>query len=121
MNLRLNSILAAMLLLTAGAASAIPTNLGDLVTLDSSGGTLSNIIFAPPPAATNKTTAVVAGAEFEACIDGDAGCATSGLRVTIDISDSAVSFQFLGATTAAGSFAFVLSDLDWIPAATIAD
>jgi len=113
--------LAALLLLFASATSAAFVNLGDTINLDVTGGTLSTNIFVPPPDATNKSTAVIAGPEYVVCVDGGADCSSGGLKITIDVSDQQVSFLLLGTTAGPGSFVLTLSDLDWIPAATIVD
>lgn len=106
-NTRFNA--AAVALAVCGALAGMPAHAGLVgTTVDMTAAGTTVLAFGPASAT------VGAGDEFSVCV-GPAGdtCYTSGLSVVIDISDTAISFNFYGSTNpSAAPFTIDLSGFD---------
>jgi len=113
----LRVLVAAAALLSASIVSAATFAPSDSVLLDT-GGSLG---ITPSSGGGPYAAVVGAGAEYLVCVDSTDSCATNGLSIRIDLSDtlSAIDFILSGSTSTSGSFALSLSDLDFSPAGTI--
>ena len=113
----LRLLVAAVTLMSASIVSGATFAPSDAVLLDTGG----SLTISPDPGSGPYAANVGAGAEYTACVESTDNCATNGLSISIDLSDTlaAITFVLSGATGTGGSFTLELSDLDFLPAGTI--